>query len=91
MLIKSRDRGGIDVLNKRIELLERALHAHGEEAAAAATPNVIRSQSNGSMKAEPSRGQPPSSRRENVDVDAARNAEGVCALQQAPIAEHLDN
>lgn len=76
MLTAPRDRTGVDVLNKRIELLERALQAHSSVAHSPSTPGTSLNEAKAAGETQTESGRTSDSTRTAIDVDAVRGAEG---------------
>lgn len=72
-LICARDKAGINVLNQRIELLERALQRQDEKV----SPEGSGSYDTAPSTASSGRDYASSSRHETVDVESVRNGEGM--------------
>ena len=72
-----RDRDGVDVLNKRIELLERALQGRQSESFVPASVHQPAGGANASTVTHATRGGGSSSNGVGIDIDAVRNAEGM--------------
>lgn len=77
-LIFIRDKGNINVLNKRIELLEKALQRQDERGSSTSSPEVGSGGHSVTIgDASPSHGYSRPPNHESVDVESTRTGEGM--------------